>query len=451
MPERRSFFKQLGSLYLARNASILGAGTLIATGCDTGPDNTSLTEQEEVSEELAKEMYDKALSIVKTKVRGGPDAPFFKKPYLDAASSNNIFLWDTCFMASYAKYHQDELPIHQALDNFYNLQSSDGWICREYLETGEPLWPKNHPVSINPPLLAFAELELYSQKADLERLKKVYPALKKNFQYLRRNYKGNDDLYFGDTLGMGMDNIHRYPKGWEDDGKGRTVNNLHPDITVYDGLDSRWNVQGRLVDFSSQMAFFCLNLQEIASLIGKTDDTEQYQQEYRSIRTAVNENCWNDEKGFYFDLGYGEQIERYHIGAYWTLLAEIVPGVYLNKFLSHLTDPYKFGRHTPVPALAYSEEEYKGYGAYWQGGVWAPTNYMVLRGLQKKGQGELARQLAKSYYQAIAQVYRHTGTFWEYYAPEFASYGAINGGKTRLDFCGWTALAPISIYKEFVT
>ena len=134
--------------------------------------NSAIAQNYDVPESLQKEMYQKAISIAKSKIRGGINDPVFKKPYVDAAFSSNIFYWDTCFIACYAKYHQDELPIANALDNFYNLMDSDGYICREFTHDGKPFWPKEHPVSANPPLLAFAELELYSIHKDKNRLKK---------------------------------------------------------------------------------------------------------------------------------------------------------------------------------------------------------------------------------------------------------------------------------------
>lgn len=391
-------------------------------------------------------MYQKALNIAKTKIRGSEKDPFFKKPYLDEAFSNNIFYWDTCFMTCYAKYHQQELPIHQALDNFYRVQDPDGYIGREYLENGLPMWEKHHPVSINPPLLAFGELELHSQNPDVARLRRVYPNLKRHFEFLQRTYRGPDGLYFGDTLGMGMDNIPRHPPGWKDDGKGLTFKNLYPKVINYVDERSRWNVQGRLVDFSAQMALFARNLKQIAQLAGQPADVPTYEQAHADLKTALNQHCWSEADGFYFDLGYGKPIRRFHVGMYWTLLADVVPAERLARFISHLTDPLKFGRPVPVPALAADEPEYKPYGDYWLGGVWAPTNYMVLRGLQHVGQTELAHTLARRYYQAVANVFHHTGTFWENYAPEFPSYGNI----AKPDFCGWTAIVPITIYREFI-
>ncbi len=143
-----------------------------------------------VAPKVQKEMYARAMQIVRQKIRGGPSDPVYKKPFLDAAFSGSIFLWDTCFIAVYAKYDQANLPITNALDNFYALQDPDGYICREYTAAGQPFWPKEHPVSINPPLLGFAELELYSQSGDKDRLGSVYPALKAFHGYILKHYRG---------------------------------------------------------------------------------------------------------------------------------------------------------------------------------------------------------------------------------------------------------------------
>lgn len=67
-----------------------------------------------VPEDLQRRMYAATLSIAQSKIRGGLGDPNFSKPFTDAAFSRNIFYWDTCFIATYAKYHLDTLPIVNA-------------------------------------------------------------------------------------------------------------------------------------------------------------------------------------------------------------------------------------------------------------------------------------------------------------------------------------------------
>lgn len=62
--------------------------------------------------------------------------------------------------------------------------------------------------------------------------------------------------------------------------------------------------------------------------------------------------------------------------------------------------------------------------------------------LEKKIQRELAAKI----YENVAIVFEATDTFWENYAPDLISYGM----PSKKDFCGWTALIPISIYREYI-
>ena len=455
--KRREFSKTVGVATGLMGLASMGACT---PQSDTMEDTNKATN---VSPELSKRMYDKALEITRSKVRGGDSEPFFKEPFIDAAFSDNIFLWDSCFMCCFCKYHMDELPVYQALDNFYDRMDDDGFICREYRTNGEALWSKDHPVSINPPLLAFAELEIFSVKPDVERLKKVYPILKKNFQFHVDRYMMEDDLFYGDTMGLGMDNIVRSPRDWEPvEGNGWTHHELGERLAAMNVSDEEklnffvkeyvntktgvWTRQGRYVDFSSQMAMYTLQLKEIATTISMTQDVAYYETIHAKIKNALNENCWSDKDGFYYDLGFGEQIPRRHIGMYWALLGKVVPEERLQSFISHLKDPNEFYRKTPLPALSAADPDYVGWGDYWLGGVWAPTVYMVLKGLSVYGQEGLAQDLATKVYNNVAAVFEATDTFWENYAPDLVSYGM----PAKKDFCGWTALIPIAIYKEYI-
>jgi hypothetical protein len=392
-------------------------------------------------------MASRALELVRRKVRGGDSEPFFRRPFVDAAFSGSIYLWDSCFMAAYAKYHLDELPIHQALDNFYGLQEPDGWICREYTREGQPFWPRHHPVSINPPLLAWAELELHVVTGDRRRLERVYPVLRAFHRHIARNYRMPDGLYFNDAFGSGMDNIPRYPEGWTDDGEGIPFSDLHPELFRYEALSPHWNRQGRMVDISAQMVLSARQLARIARLIGAAPDAAELDAEAEAGALAINRHCWNEHDGWYYDLGYGHPIARRHIGAFWVLWAGVAPAGRAARMVERLTDPAQFWRTIPVASTPGDDPNFQGRGAYWLGSCWAPTNWMVLQGLRTIGRDDLALRLARRWNACVAAVFRDTGTFWENYAPDFLTPGS----QARPDFCGWTALAPIALPREFLS
>lgn len=430
---------------MQRRRLLLGLAGAGLSGCAGGLARVAPPAVSPVPPDLAEAMYRTALASARRHVRPA-DGSVFGKPFIDAAFSRNIFLWDTCFIACYAKYHPAQLPIANALDNFYTVQDADGWICREYDADGRPVWPKSHPVSINPPLLAFAELELFGQSGNLARLRRVYPALKRNFDYLAAYLRRDDGLCFNDALGSGMDNIPRYPVGWRDDGQGIPLSHEVPLPFDYRGLDPAWNVQGRAVDMSAQMALCAEHHARIARLIGRADDAPKLLAFHADTRRALNALCWHEEDGFYYDLGYGQQIRRKHVGMFWALAAGLVPSERVAPLLRHLSDPASFWREVPVASFPADQPGFAPEGGYWRGGVWAPTNLMVIRGLQRYGQHALAARLAQRYYACVAEVYRRTGTFWENLAPD-----AVQPGRpAKPDFCGWSAIAPITLAREFI-
>jgi hypothetical protein len=397
------------------------------------------------------------LAIARRKITGGPDAPFFKAPYLDAAFNGDIFLWDTCMIAAWAKYFP-ELPITQALDNFYSVQRPDGFICRQYAPDGSASFDSGHPISVNPPLLTWAEWELHGHGVDPSRLQRVYPALTRFHRFLEKTYRCEDGLFFSDSHGSGMDNLTRSPRGWTPDDQGIRLREAHCHKSL-GGFFSNflyreelahaafWNRQGRSVDFSAQMAFDAHHLSLVANALALPKEADAWQREADTINAAINTHCWDPATGFYSDLGYGKKIPREHIGMFWTLWSGAASDKTTTTALVHaLKDPKRFGRPVPVPSLSASDPDYSPWGNYWRGGVWPPTCYMVLRGLAHAGLREEAVPIAQKLVTAVDHVFELTGTFWENYAPEFPCYG----NPALPDFCGWTPLIPVAIRREFL-
>jgi len=71
---------------------------------------------------------------------------------------------------------------------------------------------------------------------------------------------------------------------------------------------------------------------------------------------------------------------------------------------------------------------------------------MMLRGLHAAGSHDLAHEIGINHVDHVAKVFEDTGTLWENYAPESASWGT----PAMKDFVGWTGLSPIAILFEAV-
>lgn len=404
-----------------------------------------------------QDMYDRTLELGITKLANGSEDGNVVGPRIGTGGGfSGIFLWDTAFCIFWMRYHQDLFPCTVSLDNFYRLQQEDGCIHREYDAKGIPSWPDDHPITFAPPLLAWAELGVFEVNEDVDRLKRVYPHLKKHYHWCKANFQRPNGLYFGDSLGCGMDNLPRYPRDFEgsDDALKLDRSKMSPqyresDVERWqggDGKGSQWNRQGTFIDMSAQVAFNAMNLAEICRII-EHEDGALWEKEYESLKGAIHEKCWSEEYGFYFDLDEQDRhIVRFHIGGFWPLLAGVAPEECIDAVVGNLLDERKFNRVVPVPSLAADDADYLEGGEYWRGSSWPCTTYMVLKGLGRCGRHELAFELAQKYVDCVDKVYRETNTIWENHAPEAIVPGSMSGP----DFCGWGGLGPVAVVREFL-
>jgi hypothetical protein len=201
------------------------------------------------------------------------------------------------------------------------------------------------------------------------------------------------------------------------------------------------------IDTCLQQILSAQLLLKMATVLGRVSDVEELKQETDRLTQVVNEQLWDDESAFYYDRRpNGDLSDVKTIGAYWALLADVVAQDRLARFIGHLQNPREFNRPHRVPSLSADHPEYDRSGGYWLGGVWPPTNYMVLRGLSQTGYDALAHEIAANHLANVVQVFERTGTVWENYAPESPSPGKPAKG----DFVGWGGLSPISVLFEYV-
>jgi glycogen debranching enzyme len=200
-------------------------------------------------------------------------------------------------------------------------------------------------------------------------------------------------------------------------------------------------------DTCFQQILSARHLLRMAAVLGREKDAAPLAQEVERLSRYVNDMLWDPKTSFYYDrFGDGSQSFVKSIGAYWALLADVVPKDRLDAFVAHLSDERTFKRPHRVPTLANDHPAYRADGGYWLGAVWAPTNYMVLRGLTRLGKDDLAREIARNHLDNVTTVFEKTGTVWENYAPE----SAAPGDPAKADFVGWTGLVPIAVLYEYV-
>jgi neutral trehalase len=201
------------------------------------------------------------------------------------------------------------------------------------------------------------------------------------------------------------------------------------------------------VDMSSQMIIQYNNLAFMCGKLGLKEKEQQFRAEAKLIADRINKYCWNEEDGLYYDVdSHGNQVKFKTVACFWPMLAGTASEDQCRRLVVNLTDTSTFWRKIVFPSLAADEKDYNPMGGYWLGGVWAPTNYAIIEGLEAYGYHELARKASYNYIDGIYRVYDSTGTFWENYMPDYY----IPPQRSKPDFVGWTGIGPIALLIENV-
>lgn len=390
------------------------------------------------------DLYWAAWKIAFSHLQSPPAGSPFVSNWIDEGLCPQIFQWDTNFMTLFGRYAHHIFPFIDSNDNFYASQHPDGMINRVINESdGTDHWWGQGPDNaraINPPLFGWAEVQTYMATGDKSRFALVVEPLKHYAQWLEAHRRGHDtphQLYWNNGQGA-MDNTPR------DNGRPSPEANWD----CHSAIDHEgW------VDMSSQMVMCFRDLAYICKELGQKRQARLYSVRADSIASRINHWLWDDTSGLYFDVTpAGKKKSDITVATFWPMLAGVASHEQCARLVKNLRDTSLFWRPIPVPSLAANQPQYDRMGCYWRGGVWAPTNYMVVEGLKKNGYRDVAIDITKRYLGALSQVYGSTGTLWETYSPEIYAPATNASGKVLVqrNFVGWTGLGPISMLIETI-
>lgn len=348
-----------------------------------------------------------------------------------------IWQWDSCFMAFYAFYSNGAISPMNNLDNLYSLQREDGFISMGYwIESGLPAFDER----INPPLFAWVEWEYYRFSGDNSRFEHIFLILEKYYLWIKNNRRreGSGLYYFEDTGSSGMDNSPR--GGWQ------STNLQGSDICH--------------VDLICQQLLSAECLKKIAEQLGLGNKKDFFSAETIELKCLINKHHWCEKTGFYYDVfargGYYADKDLPHcfvpcksVAAFWTLISGAASPAQADALEKHLLNPEEFYTVHPIPSISRDDPNYSASGMYWCGGVWAPTNYMIIEGLKKYDKFDSARDLALKHIDAMSQTFITYAphTIWECYSPEFMKPSDREDAPcVRPDFVGWSGIGPIALF-----
>lgn len=375
--------------------------------------------------------YERTWELAFANLRSPAPGSGFVSNYIDTAFNGCMFMWDSVFILMFGRYADRIFNFQGTLDNFYSHQHKDGFICREIDgKTGHETFARRDPASTGPDVLAWSEWEYYLNFGDKERLAAVFPPLMAYHRWMAENHTWRDGTYFSTGWGSGMDNSPRLEQG-------RNVHFSHGHMV--------W------VDACMQELNNCNILIKMARITGREEFIPELEAERDILENVINEKLWDEKTGFYYDEWRGGRLNMVkHAGAFWALLAKCASPERAERLIAHLENENEFASAMPVPTLSRYHAEYRPDGGYWRGGVWAPTNYMILKGLDAYGRYDLSHKIGRKYLEGVVSVFNETNTVFENYAPETVDGRICKGNPAKPDFVGWTGIPPIAVLFEYV-
>ena len=361
---------------------------------------------------------------------------------------DTIWIWDSEFMVMFCKYAPKLFPGIQTLDNFYYTMLED---------SGSSLRIQ-HPD--NPPFFAWVENDYYKITGDrdhirellldkkfLQRYWNLFPTLsperKLQFDHypIALKYKGIG--YEWNGISSGMDNTPRTRAG-----KGML-----------------W------VDAISQQALSALYISRLAKVAGDGATAREFEKKWKELRRIVNKYYWDDSDGCYYDIVPAPSGETASVAdvqaspsawrttgiltpaSFWPMLAEIPSKAQARRMTEFALRPDKLGGEVPWVTVSRDDPDFDANdGWYWRGSMWLPTAYMGIKALEKYGFQEAADTTAEKVLSWMLRTYcdYEPHTIWECYSPTAPTPSSNHGKRVRPDFCGWSALGPISLFIENV-
>jgi len=331
----------------------------------------------------------------------------------------STMVWDTAFMMYFAKYGHQAYPFIQAFDNCYARQHENGFICRETDKNNREVYVI---FPLNPPLFAWAEWDYYKVSGDAERLKRIFLPIVKHYEWWMRYQRRENGLYW--TEGHNE----------ADDSPRNTY--------MYYAVSA-----------TSYQAMAALYLEKIARTIGRDDMAGFFLKQHQELAELVNRYFWDEKHKIYNDLTEdwrfitelqpGELCKHCHI--FWPLIAEIAPKARLEGMITELQNENMFLRRSGIASLSADSKGYNPLtGQYWRGAVWPPIQCMVQEGLRNNGRYDLARAVARRYFNAVLETFRQKHDITENLAPD--SPQALGVGQC----VGWGGIAPVSNFIEYI-
>jgi alpha,alpha-trehalase len=202
------------------------------------------------------------------------------------------------------------------------------------------------------------------------------------------------------------------------------------DINVLDSLaeaESGWDMTTRFsdhclsyipIDLNALLYKYEIDFARHAEIVGDQGALELWKGKAKERQETVNAYLWNEEKGFFFDYNYVENIQSkvWSLAGFYPLWTGMATEEQAARMVKNLTKFMHDGglSTTASPTTPHNpDHKHNHQWAYPNG--WAPLHWLVIRGLERYGYKDEAAEIAKRWLKTNLDYYKEHGVFREAY------------------------------------
>ena len=414
-----------------------------------------------VEPDLNGTLEQRALARLIGNRRTGYD-PFYKTNYEYSIPSAGRYhwqwFWDSCFHIIALARLDPKMAIAE-LETLLIPQREDGFIGHLtywgrrgaamsviYGQSRMGEWRRRHSGMIQPPVIAHALEELWIQTGDSTLLARFLPKVRAFYKWLGRERDSDGSGLIGivSPYEAGTDNNPSFDRalGVSNPGRARILwaNRKLDWYNIFRGgnFDYRTAIKrNRFVVIDPFMnavyADAWASIEKMHTALGE-DQLAASAGKYAACTTdALNERCWDDQRGHYVYLHGAEQLPdtTLSVGAIFPLILSGTPKDRIASVMERfVTNPDHFWRPFPIPSVAASEESYdaESEAMIWRGPICMNLNWLLARGFKSHGYDDESKTISERSKEAALKDFR------EFYSPE-------TGRGMRGTLFGWATAA----------
>jgi len=278
------------------------------------------------------------------------------------------------------------------------------------------------------PTSFYALWDVYQATQDREALRGSYAGAKRMY-----------DFFLGRTPGSAV-NLHN-------DGLLSTYP-YNYNLGIDDHPIQRWAEKEQLtrkglysIILMPQMLRIARIMRNIATLLGREEDAEQYRQDSELLADVIDTRMWDEKSGLYgwlyrsengvepviFDDCAGDRSTC----AFLPLFAGLA--THKKRLIDQMMDPSRFLTRFGISTVDLESPSFNPNG-YWNGGLWPVTHWFLWHGLLEAGEPALARQVCDLILKTWNDCFQEEHYFGEHFmlipeqmngTPNFGGLGAV--------------------------